>query len=41
MAYVGTANNKAIKKLLHYAVNDVSDDVRRISVIAISFVLFN
>lgn len=40
MAYCGTGNNKAIEKLLHYAVDDVSDDVRRSAVIALAFVLF-
>jgi len=40
-AYVGTANNKAIRRLLHIAVSDVSNDVRRASVIAIGFVLCN
>ncbi|GFP98326.1 26S proteasome non-ATPase regulatory subunit 1 homolog a [Phtheirospermum japonicum] len=29
LAYRGTANNKAIRQLLHFAVSDVSDDVRR------------
>ncbi|MBA0556171.1 hypothetical protein Golob_026296, partial [Gossypium lobatum] len=29
LAYRGTANNKAIRHLLHFAVSDVSDDVRR------------
>eukprot|EP00455_Lapot_gusevi_P056846 TRINITY_DN953_c0_g1_i12.p1 TRINITY_DN953_c0_g1~~TRINITY_DN953_c0_g1_i12.p1 ORF type:complete len:394 (+),score=167.37 TRINITY_DN953_c0_g1_i12:121-1302(+) len=41
MAYVGTANNKAIRRLLHLAVSDVSDDVRRAAVTAIGFVLCN
>lgn len=41
MAYVGTANNDAVKKLLHYAVSDVSDDVRRGAVSALGFVLCN
>lgn len=41
MAYVGTANNKALKLLLKYAVDDVSDDVRRIAVISIAYVMFN
>lgn len=27
MAYIGTADNKAIRKLLHFAVDDVSDEV--------------
>lgn len=40
MAYVGTGNNNAIKKLLHFAVDDVSDDVRRAAVIALAFVMF-
>ena len=41
LAYAGTSNNNAIRKLLHYAVEDVSDDVRRASVIALGFVMFN
>ncbi|KAI8838641.1 armadillo-type protein [Chytridium lagenaria] len=32
MAYSGTGSNKAIKKLLHVAVSDVNDDVRRAAV---------
>jgi 26S proteasome regulatory subunit N2 len=40
MAYAGTGDNKAIKKLLHIAVSDVNDDVRRASVIALGFILF-
>ena len=40
MAYSGTGNNKAIKRLLHVAVSDVSDDVRRAAVTALGFVLF-
>ncbi|KAI3848209.1 hypothetical protein MKX03_003487, partial [Papaver bracteatum] len=39
MAYRGTTNNKAIHQLLHFAVSDVSDDVRRIAVLALGFVL--
>ena len=39
MAYRGTANNAAIQKLLHYAVSDVSDDVRRAAVMCLGFVL--
>lgn len=39
MAYRGTANNNAIRRLLHYAVSDVSDDVRRAAVLALGFVL--
>jgi 26S proteasome regulatory subunit N2 len=39
LAYAGTGNNKAIQKLLHVAVSDSSDNVRRASVIALGFVL--
>lgn len=39
MAYAGTANNKAIRKLLHVAVSDVNDDVRRASVISLGYFL--
>ncbi|PAN40014.1 hypothetical protein PAHAL_7G284800 [Panicum hallii] len=41
LAYRGTANNKAIHQLLHFAVSDVSDDVRRTAVMALGFVLYN
>lgn len=40
LAYCGTADNNAIRTLLHSAVSDVSDDVRRAAVIALGFVLF-
>ncbi len=40
LAYAGTGNNKAIRKLLHVAVSDVNDDVRRSAVTALGFVLF-
>jgi 26S proteasome regulatory subunit N2 len=40
LSYCGTANNSAIKRLLHVAVSDVSDDVRRAAVTALGFVLF-
>lgn len=40
LAYAGTGNNKAIRKLLHVAVSDVADDVRRAAVTALGFVLF-
>jgi len=40
MAYCGTANNSAIRRLLHVAVSDVSNDVRRAAVIALGFLLF-
>ncbi|KAI3839497.1 hypothetical protein MKX03_011809 [Papaver bracteatum] len=39
MAYRGTANNKAIRQLLHFAISDVGDDVRRTAVLALGFVL--
>jgi len=39
LAYAGTANNNAIRRLLHFAVSDVSDDVRRAAVISLGFVL--
>ncbi|VAH09609.1 unnamed protein product [Triticum turgidum subsp. durum] len=41
LAYRGTANNKAIHQLLHFAVSDVSDDVRRTAVMGLGFVLYN
>ncbi|XP_006819466.1 26S proteasome non-ATPase regulatory subunit 1-like, partial [Saccoglossus kowalevskii] len=40
MAYCGTGHNKAIRKLLHVAVSDVNDDVRRAAVTALGFLLF-
>uniref|UniRef100_M4BF93 Uncharacterized protein n=1 Tax=Hyaloperonospora arabidopsidis (strain Emoy2) TaxID=559515 RepID=M4BF93_HYAAE len=40
MAYAGTANNNAIRRLLHVAVSDVSDDVRRAAVTCLGFILF-
>lgn len=39
MAYAGTSNNSAIRRLLHVAVSDVSDDVRRAAVTCIGFVM--
>ena len=39
MAYKGTANTAAIRRLLHHAVSDASDDVKRTAVIALGFVL--
>ncbi|XVE84764.1 hypothetical protein DITRI_Ditri17bG0038900 [Diplodiscus trichospermus] len=41
LAYRGTANNKAIRQLLHFAVSDVCDDVRRTAVLALGFVLYS
>ncbi|KAJ9661094.1 proteasome regulatory particle base subunit [Coniosporium apollinis] len=40
LAYCGTGSNKAVRKLLHVAVSDVSDDVRRCAVMSLGFVLF-
>ena len=40
MAYAGSGKNSAIRKLLHVAVSDVSDDVRRAAVESIGFVMF-
>lgn len=40
LAYAGTGNNKAIRRLLHVAVSDVNDDVRRAAVTSLGFVLF-
>ncbi|KAL1925244.1 uncharacterized protein VTP21DRAFT_127 [Calcarisporiella thermophila] len=40
MAYAGTGNNKAIRRLLHVAVSDVNDDVRRAAVTSLGFILF-
>jgi HEAT repeats len=39
MAYRGTDSNAAIKQLLHFAVSDVDDDVRRAAVLSLGFVL--
>lgn len=38
-AYCGTGNNAAIRRLLHVAVSDVSDDVRRAAVTNLGFLL--
>ena len=40
MAYAGSGNNSAVRRLLHVAVSDVSDDVRRAAVTNLGFVLF-
>ncbi|KAL5601224.1 hypothetical protein BROUX41_006022 [Berkeleyomyces rouxiae] len=40
MAYCGTGSNKAVRKLLHTAVSDVNDDVRRVAVMSLGFILF-
>lgn len=41
LAYCGTSNDAAIRRLLHVAVSDVSNDVRRAAVVALGFVLLN
>jgi len=41
MAYVGTANNAAIRRLLHVAVSDVANDVRRAAVTSLGFLMLN
>ncbi|KAL4241663.1 26S proteasome regulatory subunit RPN2 [Abortiporus biennis] len=40
LAYAGTSNNDAVRKLLHIAVSDTSDDVRRAAVTSLAFLLF-
>ena len=40
LAYAGTADNAAVKKLLHIAVSDTSDDVRRAAVTSLAFLLY-
>ena len=40
MAYAGSSKNSALRKWLHIAVSDVSDDVRRAAIEAIGFVMF-
>jgi 26S proteasome regulatory subunit N2 len=40
LAYAGTSDNSAVRKLLHIAVSDTSDDVRRAAVTALAFLLF-
>jgi len=40
LAYCGSGSNKAVRRLLHVAVSDVSDDVRRVAVMALGFILF-
>merc|ERR1719424_286495 len=41
LAYAGTCNNDAIQRLLHVAVSDVSEDVRRAAVLNLGFVMSN
>lgn len=40
MAYCGSGNNKAIRRLLHVAVSDVNDDVKRAVIESLGFILF-
>ena len=40
LAYAGTSSNFAVDKLLHFAVSDANDDVRRAAVTSLGFVLF-
>jgi 26S proteasome regulatory subunit N2 len=40
LAYVGTGANSAVKRLLHVAVSDVSDDVRRAAVTTLGFLVY-
>lgn len=40
LAYAGTSNNDAMRQLLHIAVSDTSDDVRRAAVTSLAFLLF-
>ncbi|KAF8560271.1 26S proteasome regulatory complex non-ATPase subcomplex Rpn2/Psmd1 subunit [Imleria badia] len=40
LAYAGTSNNDAVRQLLHIAVSDTSDDVRRAAVTSLAFLLF-
>jgi len=41
MAYHGTGSDKAIRKLLHFAVTDVNNDVRRAAVMCLGFVMYS
>lgn len=40
LAYCGTGSTQATRKLLHIAVTDVSDDVRRAALTGLGFILF-
>ncbi|KAG5178924.1 armadillo-type protein [Tribonema minus] len=40
LAYCGTSSNAAVRRLLHVAVSDVSDDVRLAAVTCLGFVMF-
>ncbi len=39
LAYVSSSNNSALRKLLHFAVSDVSNDVRRAAVTNIGLLM--
>lgn len=41
LAYDGTANNKAIRQLLHFVVSNMSVDVKRTAILALGFVLYS
>ena len=41
LAYRGTANNAAVQQLLHFAVSDVNDNVRRAAVLCLGFLLLD
>jgi len=41
LTYRGTFNNKGIHCLLHCVVSVVSDDLRRIAVLALGFILYS
>ena len=40
VAYCRTGSSKAIQQLLHDAVSDINDDVRRVAVMSLGFILF-
>ncbi|EIW86814.1 26S proteasome regulatory complex non-ATPase subcomplex Rpn2 Psmd1 subunit [Coniophora puteana RWD-64-598 SS2] len=40
LAFAGTSDNDAVRRLLHIAVSDTSDDVRRAAVTSLAFLLF-
>ncbi|KZO96227.1 putative RPN2-26S proteasome regulatory subunit [Calocera viscosa TUFC12733] len=40
LAYAGTSDNNAVRRVLHLAVSDTSDDVRRAAVTSLAFLLF-
>lgn len=41
LAYSGTANNRAIRQLKHFANLDKNDDVKRTAALALGFVLYS